>query len=618
MKEKTRKHNFWRLTAGVMALLLVFPCLAGCTQQQPTQATKPVQTEENTVRAEIIQDAYVDKARYAPGERPALTVEMEARQDTVVTLKVAVTHLTQTVFTVQENVTLTSAAPVKKELTLELPTEDFMGYAVEVYLLQDGACVDWEMTAAEVASDWSRFPRYGYLTKYGEQTDEQIRATLDRLNKHHITGLFYYDVLERHDKPLAGTVEAPESGWKTLANHYASKSTVQRLIDMGHSYNMNSYMYNLIFGAYEGYDQRGVDYKWGLYQSKGGKNQDAHGPFVDTWETKWLLLFNPADPNWQDHYLKVTADALKVFDYDGIQVDSLGYRGTRYDYWGNEVNLAEAYVPMLNRIADELDTRVIFNPVGGYGVAEMLADAEYDIVYEEVWPGDGPSYTSLKNSVDYIRKRMDDDKGIVIAAYMDYKKKDGAFGTAGVLLTNATLMASGAAHMELGDTGMLKSEYYPGDTLRINDALAAALRNYYSFSVAYENYLREPAYTEIVQRTYVNEKAASLDASEGRIWCFTKENENSDQVVNFINLIGVESTEWVDNYGKQKTPERQTDLVVRQYVKAVPSHVYLASPDQNEGIMTELAFEAGEDAKGIYITFTMPELAYWNMVIIKQ
>lgn len=608
-----------RMLALITAVLTL---ISGCGQTQPeaTEGTKPEQTQTGgqVVKAEIIQDVYVDKARYAPGEQPELTVELASEEDASLTLQVRVTHLMKEIFAVDSDVTLKAGETLTQKITLTLPEEDFVGYGVEVYLQKDSTRIDWDMTAADVSSDWSRFPRYGYLTKYGEQSDEQVRATLERLNKHHITGLFYYDVLDRHDQPLAGTVADPDSGWKTLANHYASLSTVQRLIDYGHEYNMNSFMYNLIFGAYDGYGERGLDPRWGIFSDRNAQHQDYHGDFVDSWEAKRLYLFNPADTGWQDYYLKVTKDALQVFNYDGIQVDSLGSRGRRYDFYGNEVDLAKAYVPLLNRLGEELDTKVIFNPVSGYGMSEMLKDVEYDIVYEEVWPHDGGSYSSLKNAVDYVRNRMDEDKGVVIAAYMNYKKNDGAFNTAGVLLTNATLMASGASHLELGDTGMLKSEYYPGDTLRINDTLTAALRNYYSFSVAYQNYLRNSDFTEVVQRTMVDDKKAALDASENRIWCFTKENEDCDQIVNFINLIGVETTDWVDNYGKQKSPESQQNVTVKQYVKAAPSHVYLASPDSNEGIMTELAFEVGQDIQGTYITFTMPELKYWNMVIIKM
>ncbi len=636
-RRDNKRANFCshRFGKTAISLLLVACFMGGCASgaQAGSEARSEEQSqiEEDLAAAEnaaeeteevegenMITDVYLNQSRYTPGENAVLTVEMESEEVRELELKVNVTHLTEIIFTASETVSLTAGEVQSVDIELELPDDDFTAYAVEVYLADGSEVVDREMSAAEVASDWSKFPRYAYLTRYGEQSEEEIRETLERLNKYHITGLFYYDVLDQHDKPLAGTVESPDSGWYTLANHYASQETVQSLIDIGHEYNMNSYLYNLIFGAYQGYEENGIDITWGLFSSQGGLDQDAHGELPSSWETQWIYLFNPANTDWQDYYLQVTFDVLEVYDYDGIQVDSLGARGTRYDYDGNEVNLAEAYVPLLQRIGSELDTRVIFNPVGGYGMTEMLENVDYDVVYEEVWPADGSSYSNLKFEIDSIRSSTSDDTGIIIAAYMNYNKSGGAFNTAGVLLTDAVLMASGAAHLEIGDTGMLKSEYYPGDTLRISDTLEEALRNYYSFDVAYENYLREASYEETDYRTYINGKVTAQMASEGRVWCFTKENEDADQVVNFINMIGVSSTDWVDDYGEQTAPEVQTNLEVKQYVTEIPSHVYWASPDYNEGIMEELEFEYGEDDDGLYVTFTMPRLEYWNMAVIKQ
>ena len=572
----------------------------------------------DTVEEAAITDIYTDKSRYTPGENAELTVELLAGVDIALELNVRVTQLTQPVYTASRSISMKAGETRQETVVLELPQEDFQGYSVEAYLLRDGQCIDCEMTAAEVATDWSRFPRYGYLTKYGEQTDAQIRQTLERLNKYHITGLFYYDVIDRHEKPLAGSVTSPDSSWNTLANQSASYNTVSKLIEYGHGYNMNSYMYNLIFGAYSDYEASGVKREWGLFTDQNHQTQDRHGILPSAWETLELYLFNPANTDWQDYYLGVTRDVLQVFGYDGLQIDSLGYRGTLYDYSGNRVDLQNTYGALLNRLSNELNTRVIFNPVSGYGVSDMIANVDYDIFYEEVWPGDGGSYSTLKSAVDSARSSMNNQKGIVIAAYMNYKKNSGSFNTAGILLTDAALMASGASHLELGDTGMLKSEYYPGASLEIPQTLEAALRNYYSFMVAYENHLRNADYADIVANTYVNGTAAAQSATAGKIWSFTKENEDAEQVIHFINLTGVSSTEWVDNYGEQSVPRKQTNVQVRQYVDAIPTHVYFASPDISEGIMTELDFTVGQDSQGIYVTFEMPELNYWNMVILKQ
>ncbi|MDE7353873.1 MAG: glycoside hydrolase family 66 protein [Acetatifactor sp.] len=586
------------------------------------KSDRPEGTDENQNEdseekmLEIIQDVYTNKARYDVGETVEAYVELLPVSQAGLTLEISVRHLAEEVYF------STLEVPAGGEETLHtiqisMPEEDFTGYSLEVYAKLDGQLADYAMSAVEVASDWSRFPRYAYLTRYGSQTDEQIRETLLRLNKHHITGLFYYDVLSRHEKPAAGSVDEPPAGWHTLANSYASYETVSKLISFGHEYNMNSYLYNLIFGAYADYEQSGVKAEWGVYRDPRHEEQDYHGDFPDGWATKRLYLFNPANTEWQDYYLDVTREALAVFGYDGLQVDSLGSRGVLYDYDGAAVDLKTTYPVLLNRLTDEIGCKVIFNPVSGYGMREILTDTDYDIIYEEIWPGDAPSYGSMKAEVDHLRSLVKAEKGIVIAAYMNYKKQGGVFNTPGVLLTDAVLMSSGAAHLEIGDTGMLKSEYYPGDTLRIKEDLEKALRNYYSFSVAYENYLRDASWKEVLLRTYINGKTAALDARADAIWSFTKVNDRGEQVIHFINLKGLESLEWVDDNGEQKEPERQKNLTVLQHVDIVPEHIYLASPDQREGILSELEFESGEDSEGTYVQFTMPELAYWNMVIVK-
>ena len=566
----------------------------------------------------VIQDVYMDKARYLPGEKPVVTVTLRSETDARINLTVRATHLTKPVCEGSVTVSLKANEPVAQTAALNLPDTDFTAYSVEIYVKEDDKTVDTAMTAAEVASDWSRFPRYGYLTNYTSQTGEELDATVDRLNRYHITGLFFYDVLDRHDQPLAGTPEAPDATWQTLAGQTASFETVKGLIDRGHARGMNSYLYNLLFGAYQDYAERGIDRRWGLFRDKNAVQQDYHGELPGSWETQRIYLFDPANRGWQDHYLKVTRDALDAFGYDGLQADSLGGRGELYDADGNEVNLAQNYVPLLNRLHDELGTKVIFNPVSGYGSDEMLSGTGYDIVYEEFWEGDGRNYRDLRDETYRLRGKMPDNKGIVLAAYMDRNSAAGAFNPAGVLLTDATLMASGAAHLELGDTGMLRSEYYPDSTLKIGDDLAAALQSYYSFFVAYENVLRDAAFIPTGLRTIAGCRTVPDSPAEGRLWCVNREKANGDMVLNFINFKGVDNLEWMDYEGTQTMPKTRKAVCVRQYVNRAPGHVYLASPDLNHGIMEELPFTVGTGVRGKYVSFVMPELRVWNTVYLTE
>ena len=45
--------------------------------------------------------------------------------------------------------------------------------------------------------------------------------------------------------------------------------------------------------------------------------------------------------------------------------------------------------------------------------------------------------------------------------------------------------------------------------------------------------------------------------------------------------------------------------------------VCLASPDTDDLTVLSLPFETGSDADGAYLAFTLPALAYWDMVFLR-
>ncbi|MDR0293216.1 MAG: glycoside hydrolase family 66 protein, partial [Oscillospiraceae bacterium] len=367
----------------------------------PTSGPTEIIKELTVMSPNLIADLYTDKSRYAPGETPVLTIELNGGGAPVLEVEIKVRHKLEVVFTTREMITVPAGGAVK-DIVLHMPDNDFMGYCAEVYCSAGETLLDYGMTAVDVSSDWNVFPRYGYLTKMNGRAEDESRAVLDRLRRHHITGLFYYDVIDAHDRPLAGTADEPAPSWNTLNHSSASMQTVEDMIRIGHEYNMYSFIYNLIFGAYDDYQRNGVSEEWGLFKDKAHQKQDHHDLSSLRWESARLWLFDPGNPHWQEYYLKVHSDLLKVFDYDGIQVDSLGNRGGLYDYGGNPVALNERYGSLLSRLKTELDTRVLFNAVSGYGLSEQLSAGYSDIIYMEIWPGDGSSYTKLKTETDRI------------------------------------------------------------------------------------------------------------------------------------------------------------------------------------------------------------------------
>ena len=378
------------------------------------------------VQGQILEDLWTNRSMYNPGESIQATAKLSGNASGAYRAEIYLNHLGETVWQTQMEANGAAGSFV---FSLTAPGEDFKGYSLEVYLYQGDALADYAVTGVDVSSDWNVFPRYAYVTKM-DQSAEQVRENLERLKKHHINGLFYYDVFDAQEKPLAGTVEHPAESWNTLNNSLARKQTILDTISIGHEMNMKSFFYNLIFGAYDNYEAAGVSPEWGMYTDQRHQDQDVHDISGIGWETEKFWLMNPANRDWQDYYIQIHKDLFSVFPYDGIQVDSLGPRGDRFDYYGNPIQLDNAYVPMLNRLVDELGKKVIFNPVSAYGMEPQLKAVDYDIVYMEVWPSDTPNYAALKEKVDEIYKSSGGRKGTVIAAYMNYNApKSESFNT---------------------------------------------------------------------------------------------------------------------------------------------------------------------------------------------
>ena len=142
--------------------------------------------------------------------------------------------------------------------------------------------------------------------------------------------------------------------------------------------------------------------------------------------------------------------------------------------------------------------------------------------------------------------------------------------------------------------------------------LEKRVRNYYSFMVAYENFLRGTGLFEVAAKTQVGGVTTSSNAELGKVYSFTKKKGNQT-IVQLLNYDGASSYAWVDSRGAQTAPvvKRQVEMV--QSVDFVPNHVYFMSPDYQEGIMEELEFTYNNGE----VRFVLPYLEYWDMVVIE-
>ena len=602
--------------AGLAAALLIGSLAAG----EPAWAAEGADMM-NEISAVTSQGVYIrrlvtDRSMYDPGETIRGTMTLANPQGSAKTVKAALMlrHLDNVIWSDTAKVNLSNGT---FSFTVKAPEQDFTGYSLEVYLLDNETLLDYGMVGVDVSSDWNVFPRYGYVTRM-DRSSQEVRQTLERLKNHHINGLFYYDVFDTQEKPLAGTVENPAESWNTLNRSLAKKQTLLDTINIGHELNMKSFFYNLIFGTYDNYEKAGVSPEWGMYCDQRHQNQDVHDISGIGWETEKFWLMNPANKLWQDYYINAHKDLFAVYPYDGIQVDSLGSRGDRYDYEGNEIQLDNAYVPMLNRLVQDLGKKVIFNPVSAYGMEPQLKAVDYDIVYMEVWPGDTPDFASLKVKADGIYRSTGGEKGTVLAAYMNYNApKSENFNTPSINYVNAVLMAAGTSHLELGDTGMLSSEYYPGNSMRITSGLEKDLENQYDFLTAYENLLRGTGLSEVRDETFLNGQRTGTDFKPGNVTSFTKiknqAGEPEREIVHLLNFDGASHDSWVDKGLAQTAPEIKTNQTVTHQCRKKPTKIWAASPDYRGGVMQELEFTE-ENGK---VTFTLPYLEYYTMVVME-
>ncbi|MVB12465.1 Glycosyl hydrolase family 66 [Caprobacter fermentans] len=602
MKKSSRM--IWILLSGFLLFTLVF----GCSQ---SNQVKIQPTDSYAAQSKLIHDVFTDKSAYRPKETVHFTLSLnnQTGSDFEGTLHLNFKHLDQTVKTQEIKVGLKKGEEKSVSAAWLPPSEDYTGYLVEVLAVSGNQIEDQKNTAVDVSSTWEKFPRYGYLCNYGEMTKEQTQDTVDWLCKYHINGLQFYDWQNSHDQPLAGTLQNPAEEWKDIANRDTFASTVKNYIQACHSRNMMACNYNLMFAAYNDYEKRGIQKEWGLYKDPEHDLQDTH-ELPASWASN-LNLMNPGSPGWQNDLLSREKDAFEVYNFDVFHVDTLGNRGIRYDYDGNRISLDEQYTGFLNQAKKALKKRIVMNAVNGYGAGEA-AKADTDFLYTEVWPDTYPTYSRLKDAVDDNTRLSGGKKSSVIAAYMNYKASGREFNENAVKLTDAVIFAAGGSHLELGDTGMLSSEYFPNQKMILSDHLKNDLRSYYDFLTAYENILHgQKSWSDLTAE--IDGYPVSDSADTGSVWVFGSKN-GACETIHLINLLSRSDEQWRDDTASCENPKALGAFTLKldDFSGKVKS-VFLASPDIKGGSMFPLDFSV----KNGKLSVNIPSLQYWDMLVVQ-
>lgn len=493
------------------------------------------------------------------------------------------------------------------------PNEDFKGYLVDIYETINGADTVYQSIAVDVSSDWKKFPRYGFLSSYGQLSESQIQKNIEVLNRYHINGIQFYDWMYDHHHPLAGTAESPLDSWPDLIGRTNYLTTVKGYIDASHQRGIKAMFYNLLFGALQNAAADGVKDEWYIFKDPHQGEKDNH--HLDPPFRSSIYLTNPGNTAWQNYLLQRNEDVYRVFPFDGYHIDQLGDRGTVYDYNGEVVKLDETYRSFIAAMKQaNPDKSLVMNAVNQYGQQNSIAQSEVDFLYTEVW-GPNDSFEELAQIILDNNAFSNQTKNTVLAAYINYARSNsfGYVNMPGVLLANAVIFSFGGAHLELGEH-YLSNEYFPNANLQMKAGLKNALVAYYDFLVAYQNLLRDGGTFKPynVQSADAKLNISNWPSQQGSVSVVGKQFPDRD-VIHLINFTNANSLGWRDTNGTQAEPALVENPGLTVSITKPAEKVWMASPDLNGGVAREISFEQA----GNELAISLPSLKYWDMIVIE-
>lgn len=492
------------------------------------------------------------------------------------------------------------------------PADDFKGYLAEVVGKNNEIETIYATVGVDVSSSWTKFPRYGFLSSYPQMDPMSIESIIENLNKYHINGIQFYDWLNKHHMPLPVENNEAAQSWKDIMNRNTYFRTVEDYISSAHDRNMKAMFYNLIYGAWDKAELDGVKKEWYVYTDNTHTNMDFHplsSPFLSN-----IYMLDPSNSEWQNYIKIQNRNVYNYLNFDGFHMDQLGDRGARYKYDGSNLNLGGTFEGFINSVKeDEPDKYIVMNAVNQYG-QQGIAKAESDFLYTEVWsPFD--TYNDLSNIIKQNNLMGNYTKNVVLAAYMNYDMANnpGYFNIPSVLMTDAVIFAFGGSHLELGEH-MLGKEYFPNSNLAMKEDLKKSLIKYYDFLVAYQNLLRDGGTFNKVTLGSIDNKISysAWPAAKGKVAVVAKDMGNK-QIIHLINFTNSTTQNWRDNTGIQVLPGLIKDAATVLTTDKTIKNIWIASPDIAGGTDRQINFAQS----GNNVSFTIPELRYWDMIVVE-
>ncbi|GCE05957.1 glycoside hydrolase family 66 protein [Dictyobacter aurantiacus] len=563
-------------------------------------------------QAIALADIGVDRATYRPGEAATLHLLVDSQEASLVTtrLHVVLSWLDQEI-AVYDRVLKIQSGQQQVSLLLELPSESFRGYGIDVILCsEDSTPLARKSTALDVLENWTQAPRYGFLSDFAPEAQD-IEAACTSLARYHVNLAQFYDWMWRHY-----ILMPPQEEFRDALERRVSLRVVREKVAACWARGIAALGYAAVYGAEPEY---AFEHPAEMLYDAEGKPYNLAGLFY--------IMNIHADNPWRSLILTEMARAVREVPFDGLHLDQYGFPKGRifgpapervaYDLSADFPVFIDAARTAIR--ASQPDARVIFNAVENWPI-ETVAPTSQDATYIEVWP----PYTGYVDLQQLIlnAQRLAPEKQVILAAYLTpLKNAQGADvlpAEAATRLASAAIWASGGFHLLMGERdGALCDPYYPLYA-SLRPEFASIMRDLYDFVVRYENTLSDLrlvtiAPDEVLERIQIQGQVVSASGEAGTVWAILRRMPRF-LTLSLINLSGVLDADW---NAPKPAAETLRALPVEVRVSEEVTGVYMASPEYEGGRPCSLSYRLLQRDGETWLQTTLPVLEYWSMLTIK-
>lgn len=577
---------------------------------------------------QLIQKVTVDKTQYHPGEWVKIEIFLKREILNNITsdnLKVEINDLDRKFYNTEIRlIELKQNLASSIVFSWQIPKEmHFEGFGLDVEYYKNEQLIDIYSTGFDVVKKWFQAPRYGFLTEFDpDKKEKDIYLRLEIMKKFHLNIVQFYDWMYRHHQLIPLQEE-----YKDIFNRSLSLRIIRKQIEGCKKNGMLPIAYGAMYGAEKDFVSEHPDW---IAATKDGVTRNS---LLDD-NPEYIQIMNiAADCPWREHIVNQYRQAIKNLGFEGIHIDQYGFPKTYYSLVNNKRELkdmATEFGRFIEYTRKELgkETALIFNAVNNWPV-EVVAFKPQDVVYIEVWsPND--TFYHLRQLILRARELADYKKQVILAAYIsslnEKKKIPQEAGERAARLAAAVIFANGGFHLVLGEgANILTDGYYP-EFRQLTPEFSGIMQNYYDLITRYSKYLfsqdlrdKSAVLTggindEIKLSINGKEISFSPNGEKDSIWTIVREN-NKFKILNLVNLMGIDTTKW--DRPQYTDPATQYDVEIEWLIDEDVESVYWITADKGDIRPRKIDFIRDKHKRGEIIRFTITELNFWGLVIVK-